>query len=70
MVHLAIIIMLMVRILGMAKMMGMEMEMLVVRMLHLVFILVGDSVLKLLVAALSSILDLESALIAMSTTIF
>lgn len=64
MVHLAIIIMLMVRILGM------EMEMLVVRMLHLVLILVGDSVLKLLVAALSSILDLEIVLITLSIKIF
>lgn len=64
MVHLAIIIMLMVRILGM------ERVMLVVRMLHLVLILVGDSVLKLLVAALSSILDLEIVLITLSIKIF
>ena len=62
--YMANIIMLMVRILGM------EMEMLVVRMLHLVFILVGDSVLKLLVAALSSILDLEIVLITLSIKIF
>ena len=64
MVHLAIIIMLMVRILGM------ERVMLVVRMLYLVLILVGDSVLKLLVAALSSILDLEIVLITLSIKIF
>ena len=62
--YMANIIMLMVRILGM------EMEMLVVRMLHLVLILVGDSVLKLLVAALSSILDLEIVLMALSIKIF
>ena len=62
--YMANIIMLMVRILGM------EMEMLVVRMLHLVLILVGDSVLKLLVAALSSILDLEIVLITLSIKIF
>ena len=66
MVHLAIIIMLMVRILGMTKMM----VMLVVRMPDLVLILVGDSVLKLLVAALSSILDLEIVLMALSIKIF
>ena len=66
MVHLAIIIMLMVRILGMTKMM----VMLVVRMPDLVLILVGDSVLKLLVAALSSILDLEIVLITLSIKIF
>ena len=62
--YMANIIMLMVRILRM------EMEMLVVRMLHLVLILVGDSVLKLLVAALSSILDLEIVLITLSIKIF
>ena len=66
MVHLAIIIMLMVRILGMTKMM----VMLVVRMPDLVLILVGDSVLKLLVAALSSILDLEIVLITLSIKVF
>ena len=62
--YMANINMLMVRILGM------ERVMLVVRMLHLVLILVGDSVLKLLVAALSSILDLEIVLITLSIKIF
>ena len=62
--YMANINMLMVRILGM------ERVMLVVRMLYLVLILVGDSVLKLLVAALSSILDLEIVLITLSIKIF